>query len=354
MSSQPDERRWPSTFRPVLSRLVAGGREYFGSDRVRVEPVRVFERPFSTLLQVRVSGRWGTLGAFIKMLKPRFGGADELAATARNVVREFETTTRVRRALAAYPGLCAVRPIACFADEMALVTERAAGPTLSEVLARTAAGWPGARSAKDRAGGLRLVGAWLRSVQTSLPQDRHVDFDATRRYLDTRLAEMERLGPIRLTAAGRAAIERYRDRLISEVGGEPPRQVWIHADFCPDNIIMRPGEVTVLDFTMANAGTIYHDIAHFFMSVEAMRVKPWFRPAVIERLQQNLLEAFEPGLGPDRPLFALMLLQHVICHLVALQTPKSGPAELYARWMRRRHRQWLGRVAGLGEESWTR
>jgi hypothetical protein len=354
MSSRPEQRQWPSQFRPVLSSLVAGGGQYFGSDSVRVEPVRLLERPFSSLLQVRISGGQGTVGAFIKILKPRSPGSDELTATARNVLREFEITTRVRRALAPYPGLSAVRPIACFPDQFALVTERATGPTLSDVLARAAAGWAGARSAKDWAGSLRQVGAWLKAVQASLRQDRDVDLDAMRQYLDTRLAELERTGLIRLTGAGRLSIERYRDRLIREASGEPLRQVWIHADFCPDNIIARAGEVTVLDFTMAKTGTVYHDVSHLFMRLEAMKVKPWLRPAIIERFQQELLEAFEPGLGPSRPLFALMLLQHVICHLLALQTATSGPAELYARWLRRRHRQWLDRVVGLGEESWSR
>jgi hypothetical protein len=354
MSGRPEQRHWPSQFRPVLSSLVAGGGQYFGSDSVRVEPVRLLERPFSSLLQVRISGGQGTVGAFIKILKPRSPGADELTATSRNVQREFDITTRVRRALAPHPGLSAVRPIACFPEQFALVTERATGPTLAEVLARAAAGWSGARSAKDRRGSLRQVGAWLNAVQGSLRQEKDVDFDAMRLYLDTRLTALERVGPVRLTAAGRMAIERYRDRLMREASGEPLRQVWIHADFCPDNIIARAGEVTVLDFTMAKTGTVYHDVSHLFMRLEAMKVKPWFRPAIIEGFQQELLEAFEPGLVPGRPLFALMLLQHVICHMLALQTSTSGPAELYARWLRRRHRQWLDRVVGLGEESWSR
>ena len=85
-----------------------------------------------------------------------------------------------------------------------------------------------------------------------------------------------------------------------------------------------------------------------------MRVKPWLKPAVIDRYQHELLDAFEPGLDTDRPLFALMLLQHVVCHLVALQASMGRATRVSARLMHRRHRQWLDRVAGVGQEGWAR
>ena len=131
--------------------------------------------------------------------------------------------------------------------------------------------------------------------------------------------------------------------------------MWIHADFCPENIITRGDEVTVLDFMMAKTGTAYHDLAHLFMHLEAMKVKPWFVPGVIGRLQRELLAGFEPGLTASRPLFALILLQHVVCHLLTLQAPVEGRgARLYRAGLHRRHRRWLAEVAGLGHESWTR
>jgi hypothetical protein len=106
---------------------------------------------------------------------------------------------------------------------------------------------------------------------------------------------------------------------------------------------------------MAKTGTIYHDLAHLSMHLEAMQVKPWFRPAIVARLQRDLMAGFEPGLTVNRPLFALMLLQHVVCHLLTLQAPVgSRSARLYRARLHRRHRRWLADVAGLGTESWTR
>jgi len=345
---------WPSAFHPVLSQLVADGRLYFGSDHVSVEPVSRVERAYSTLLQIRVQGSDGPQGAFVKILKPRADTPAERASMQRNVVRDFEMTRRVRQALAGCAGLAAVRPIACFPEELAIVTGQAAGPTLSAVLARGAAGWPGKAAARRMSWLLRRSGAWLTAAQAALPEDRAIDVEILRAYLDRRLAELEMIGPIRMTRAGRSAVERYRDRLMGKLTRESLRSVWIHADFCPENIITGDGEITVLDFLMARSGTVYHDVAHLFMHLEAMKVKPWFRPAVIDGLQRDLLAGFEPGLGPERPLFALMLLQHVICHLVTLQGTAPGTtARLYRAALHRRHRRWLLRVAGLDNASWT-
>ena len=88
---------------------------------------------------------------------------------------------------------------------------------------------------------------------------------------------------------------------MRDAGAEEFRPVWIHADFCPENIITRASEITVLDFMMAKTGTVYHDVAHLYLHLEAMKVKPWFRRAVVDELQRGLLAGFEPGLDAQRP-----------------------------------------------------
>jgi Phosphotransferase enzyme family len=355
VSSGLDGRDWPAQFRPVLAKLVADGRSFFGVEPLGVEPLRQLERPFSTLLQIRVARPFGAQDAFVKILKPRADTPAQIASMRQNVVKDFEMTSRVHDGLAAYPGLTAVRPIACFPEDLAIVTEEAPGPTLADLLARAVRAWPDARLERDLEAIMRQVGAWLRAVQAALPDGREVSIDAMRAYLDTRLDDLERTGPRRLTRDGRSAIERFRDRLIAEHGGGSARAVWIHADFCPENIIARGGMVTVLDFTMAKSGTVYHDLSHLYLRLDSMKVRPWCRASLVHRLQSALLDAFEPGLEPGRPLFALMLLQHVVCHLVALQAPSPGIAgRLSAYRHHKRHRAWLAEVAGLTDGSWVR
>jgi hypothetical protein len=349
------EADWPAQFRPVLRKLVAEGRQYFGSDRIAVEPVRQVERPFSTLLQIRVAeaNRPQTItDAFVKILKPRADTPAQIESMRQNVVRDFEVTSRIQEGLAVYPGLTAVRPIACFPEELAIVTERARGATLSDLLARGAAGWPGTRTMDALISILRQVGAWLRAAQSAFPQEGTISHASIAAYQAKRLDDLEASGSVRLTHEGRATLETYRNGLFARIPDELT-PVWIHADFCPENIIAREGGVTVLDFTMAKSGTLYTDLAHLYLRLDAMKAKPWFRPHVVDRLQQALLDAFEPGLGPSRPLFALMLLQHVLCHLVELREPSgSTVARLYNARLHQRHREWLRRVVGMDERSW--
>jgi Phosphotransferase enzyme family len=345
---------WPAPFRPVLSKLAEHGLRYFGAERVALQPVRQLDRPYSTLLQIRVAGPSSTDDAFVKILKPRADTPDQIASMRQNVLDDFEMTRRVHDGLAAYPGLTAVRPIACFPEDLAIVTEEARGETLSTLLSTRAAGPRGARTIEALGSILRSVGAWLTAAQAVLEPDREVSADGIRRYLDTRLDDLQSTGRVRLTLRGREAVAAYRDRLLREAGPDL-RAVWIHADFCPENIIVRDRGVTVLDFTMAKGGTVYHDLSHLHLRLDAMKAKPWFTSRVIDRLQRELLESFEPGLSPDRPLFALMLLQHVLCHLVTLQAPGGGRlSRLYADRLHRRHRRWLSRAAGVDEGSWAR
>ena len=350
---------WTSQFRPVLAKLEAGGRQYFGPSFVGVAPVRALDRPFSTILEIRVKVQAGTDNAFVKILKPRANTEAEIESMRQNVVKDFEMTSRVHQGLSRYPGLTAVRPIACFPEDLAIVTEQAVGKTLAELLTQ-AAGWPNPHARQRLVRTVRQAGTWIRAAQAALPQDREIAIDTVKTYFDRRLTDMEARGPMRLTRAGRVALERHRDRLIElalmDQGthiGFPA--VWIHADFCPENVIVRDGRMTVLDFTMAKAGTIYHDVSHLYLWIESMTAKPWFRRRITALLQAELLDAFEPGLTPDRPLFALTLLQHVLCHLVEIQSGgRSRIARLYAARLHARHRQWLAAAAGLDASSWSR
>jgi Phosphotransferase enzyme family len=353
--------RWPPAFRPVVAQLIHDGRLYFGSDVVAIEPRHVVGRPyvvgrpFSSLARVRVDTAAGALGAYIKILKPRADTPREVALMQQSVRRDFEMTCRVRTALSERPDLDAVPPIACFPDHLALVSGEVDGRTLSALLAGSAAGWPSSSTMRRLLEHVHRIGCWLKATQEGVPPERAIDPDAMRVYLDKRLDDLEGGDSIRLTRSGRMALESYRDRLIHEAGELRLVPKWMHADFCPDNIIVGDGVVTVLDFMMAKSGTVYHDISHLYMHLDAMKAKPWFRPGVIDQLLRALLEGFEPGLDTNRPLFALLRLQHVICHLVSMQgAAPSRAARFYKNRLQSRHRNWLAEVAGLDQHSWTR
>jgi hypothetical protein len=198
-------RDWPPRFQPVLSKLTADGARYFGHAPVFVEPIRLLDRPFSTLLQIRVSGALRFREAFVKILKPRANTPDQIASMRRNVLDDFEMTRRVHTGLAAYPGLTAVRPIACFPEDLAIVTEDAPGDTLATLLSRRAAGMPRARTMEELALVLRRVGSWLSAAQAVLSEDGDVNIDALDCYRRCRRS-------FRLAGSTRISVRRTSSR----------------------------------------------------------------------------------------------------------------------------------------------
>jgi hypothetical protein len=344
--------RWPERFRPALARLAAHLTDRHGHAPAIVAAGEL-HRPFSTLLRVRIVTRSERRFAYVKILQPRSDTPDEHAATRRNVQREFSVTSDVRDRVRGVAGLGAVVPVACFPEECALVTEEVAGTTLSRVLSLEGTGWPAERKLARLDDTLRRAAGWLRVMQRRMP-GRELTADTIRRYLDRRIEQLSGAPGGTLTTSGRARVETCRDRLLDEARRTGVEGVWIHADFCPDNLIVGSDALTVLDFTMAGAGTRYHDLAHLFLSLDAMRAKPWFKPSIVDRWQKTLLEGFEPGLDANQPLFVLARFQHVLCHLVALQHTGGQLARFVAGWRRRRYRTWLTDAAGLDRGSWAR
>ena len=106
------------------------------STRVRMERRRLLVRPFSQVLEVDVEADGRTIGAFVKILRPRSDGVQELEATRRNIAREFEVTAKVHGGFAPHAGLSTARPIACYPELLAMVTERVDGVSLQRLLAR--------------------------------------------------------------------------------------------------------------------------------------------------------------------------------------------------------------------------
>ena len=140
----------------------------------------------------------------------------------------------------------------------------------------------------------------------------------------------------------------YFDQIAAEIGSRPLRLVAIHADLCPTNILVGPdGGVTVLDFAMARSGTRFHDLAHLYMHLKFTRWRPRLKPAIVNAAQEALLRGYDPAVSADDPLFRLMLLQHLVCHVAFLAERQTGALEPAYRWFLRRHWARCAPVLGL-------
>ena len=330
-------------FGPVLAALSEGAQEYFGDARADVEPVARLERPFSALLRLRVKSAGRESHAFAKIFKPRFSTPEERAQLRRWVEREYRAAKKLHEALRPDAGLRAVRPVAVFPDHLAIVTEEVAGTTFERLL-------------RDAVWGRRVpvpidvvagrIGAWIRTYQAVIEAEGSLDLRERRKYLEVRLEKLAAAGV--LTDADVAmALTRF-DALASRVDQPVQPLVAIHADLNPGNILVTPdGGVTILDFAMAKAGSCVHDLSHLYMHLEFLRWRPRLKSSVVGDAQAALCRGYDAERRVDDPLFQLMLLQHLVCHVALLAERPSGPLDPAFRWFIRRRWAKCARMHGL-------
>jgi tRNA A-37 threonylcarbamoyl transferase component Bud32 len=333
----------PPVFAHVLDCLIEQSERYFGQAGIIVEPLVLADREAAQVLRVRLRIP-GTSDrhVFVKLFKPRGPSPEAREFMRARVLKDFAVTSQIHEALREYSDLSAVRPVACFPDDLVLVTEEAPGEPLHVVLDRYATWQPDSRTLEHLTHVARRIGVWLKTFQEIERVNRRITLDDMREYLDVRLRRLAQNPKGRFSEEQRMAVLSYFDSKGRDVRAADLDEVSVHGDIAPSNILVNGEKIVVLDFAMACTGGMYFDVARLFTQLEFLKAKPKFRPQVVAKLQSAMLNGFNPSLCPDHPLFQLFELQHVICHIANLSLNPAPPvARLYNRYQLRRHHRWL-------------
>jgi serine/threonine protein kinase len=315
-------------FDGVMTALAADATTEFGVPDARIEVLRRIDGPFSAVQRVRIQTSARTTHAYVKVMRPRRPGAEELKRIDRSLEREYLATQALYETLRQNDRMGAVRPIAWLPEHRALVTEEVPGRPLGDLLAE------GQRSTDELALVCRSIGAWVRLYQRIDQPGGMIELAERRVYVDDRLKLLE--GRVLSAADRQATLSRF-DALASEVRSPAVRAVPIHADLSPQNIIIDDGgRVTVLDFTMAKAGTESDDLSHLYFHFDLMAARQPARVEVFRQLQHALLTGYSPTLSADDPLFRLMRLQQGVCHVALLAERHVPVIDAAYRWFLRR------------------
>lgn len=331
-------------FQPVLDRL-ARCRDDLGGD-VTIVPTWCAARPFSDVMRARVDTPSGSRGVFIKILRVRDGGPTVQTLRER-LRRDFETSRRLSMAMEHDPSLSVVRPIACFDEHLAIVTEEVPGTNMLALLERDATrlSSDSAVAAVERQ--CENVGRWVRLFQRIEGGTAAISFDSLREYIDVRLRKLVGLSRAQFDEDDRARVLAYLDRRGAEVGPSDLVEVAVHADLAPANVIAAGDRVVVLDFTMTRRGARYLDVARFYAQLDLLTAKPLFPARIVGALQAALLRGFDPDLTDRRPLLEVLVLSQAVNHLSTLATkPGRLHSRIYNWYVRRWHRRWISRVVG--------
>jgi aminoglycoside phosphotransferase (APT) family kinase protein len=224
---------------------------------------------------------------------------------------EFDTLSHLYERFGPVPGCAVVRPIAFLPDYLAVVTEAGTGENLHRLVKKCAVVW-GSRAAMASAmAHCRGAGVWLRHFQTITDQGRQEPLPLGQwlEWIEADVALCVKLGLSTSDGAGlvdsaRARIAALADRRFAVVGQHP--------DYQPDNVLVSPRGVTVLDFTSFQYGSPISDVARFVASLDFLGKSPLFP----RRRLRVLAAAFLGGIGEDttaiRPALVLSLIHHMV------------------------------------------
>jgi Ser/Thr protein kinase RdoA (MazF antagonist) len=196
---------------------------------------------------------------------------------------------------------------------------------------------------------MTACGRWLQRFHGFDTREGRATVTDLRAYIDVRLRRLVEQNVI--SSSYRERILQYLNRLARQVSPTDLREVTIHADLAPANILVCATRIVVLDFAMAGRGSYLHDISRLFLQLDVLRAKPQFRTSVIAALQSALLRGLDPALTAEHPLFRYLLMLHRINHLgtLALRRERFPSSVLSAR-VRQLHRQWIDRQLAESEQ----
>lgn len=334
-------------FDPVLDRL-SRDTAALGGAGLQLEPIAYQPRPFSHVLRVRVSSVDTRLAfhAFVKVFKakPPESGIDLHARLAQ----DFAMTRSIHEFMSRWDDLGAVRPVACYDDLLAIVTEEAAGRTLLQHIESNGKWFASEGRLRELSTTAESVGRWLRAFQGFEARDDRVSPDELRDYVDVRLKRLVTSGTV-FDERGRQRILEHLEGLARQISPADCRAVAIHADLAPGNVVIAGRRVVVLDFAMAKRGSFLHDISRLHLQFALLRAKPQFRAALVATLQEALLRGYDPSLLPSHPLFRLLSMLHRVNHLGTLALGKERfPSSVLSWRIRSFHRRWIASELAQG------
>jgi len=226
-------------------------------------------------------------------LKTLHGGAATHSQRRRAIAAEYDTLLRLRESFADSSHLTVVRPVACFPEDLSLLTEEWRGRPGDTVLG----GGRLLSSRPDRKGGqylCGLAGEWLRLFQSFIVPTTRAPFDLSQlfAYCDERLKIIVDSRNGGLDARTASGLTRRLDDLARDVGPEELSLVARHNDFRPENMLTDGVRLAVLDFTGITWGPRLYDFMKFWMKLEDLGAPPFGRARTARFLQAAFVEGY--------------------------------------------------------------
>jgi hypothetical protein len=256
-------------------------------------------------------------------IKIRKEGEKELASTEalelqRKIRASYENSTHLHQHFTQFSGFSSVKPVACFPEWLALVTEGSPGENVWSLLRAKAKFYPSLATLKKLEHICWACGQWLALFQrmTRAPEQDPFEFHAIITKLETYLADLAYEPPLAVPKEFRQRILTHCQRLAQSIPDQDRSVVGIHGDFAPVNILTDHSAITVIDIGAPKFGIVYWDASYFYYHLETLLELPIYRPTTVRKLQQAFLQGFGVSLEPTKHVVNLCLIHNMVNSLL--------------------------------------
>ena len=300
----------PSALQLALRTLIGEPGRYFpeATEKPRIASMTVQRRRLSEIARVDLALGTSMASVYVKVHQHPTSPPSRVHRKAR---LEFDTLGHLYEQFHSVPGCAVVRPIAFFPEYVAVVTEAAAGENLHRLLKREVAAWRGRADQAAASEHCRRAGVWLRHFQEITDQGAQepLPFGPLLESIEADVALCVRLG---LPAgAGTQLVDRAR-ACRAALGARPFAVVGQHSDFQPDNVLLTPTAITVLDFTSFQHGAPFSDVARFVATLEFLGKSPLYPRRRLRALVAAFLHGYAGEAAAVKPAMILFLVHHMV------------------------------------------
>lgn len=221
----------------------------------------------------------------------------------------------------AFPGYSVIKPIACFPEYFAWISEENHGTDVWTIIRKKAKFYPSEKDMNLLKTYCYKCGRWLALFQqiTRRPELDPFKFNQMIELLDTYLSRLVQRQYDTFPDKFRKMIIEYCQQIISLIPEEDRIVSGNHGDFCPGNILIHNDEIIVLDIEPAEYGTIYRDSTYFYHYLNSLLELPIYRPTIVTQLQKAFVQGFGISLdASEKKMITLYMIQNIIQSLLYL------------------------------------
>jgi len=254
-----------------------------------------------------------------------------------------------------------IKPVAYFPEFLAIITEEAAGETIADLINRAGKFWPTAEKLDQLAKHCLRAGQALAAIQKATREVSRFNPAELPEYIDERLQRLVENRRTPFSARDRRQIFKFLQHAIPAVPAGQLGLCGAHGDYAPFNVLATAEKITVADFTMFKAGSVYNDLTYFYHRLEGYLHKPVFRLATIRRLQNAFLTGYAEAMKKKQSppvtedlLFKIFRIKHIVNNYSAIMRQRvaakekkpSLPVQLFNRHVFQRYNRCLQQLCG--------